>query len=586
MTTNPADAPRPLHELRGLLRDAGPRLWLSALAGLVAGLAEAAVVVLAVAAALALSDDTVPGITLPLIPSDAGAGLLVALGLVGAAIRTVAALAGLRLSTTARVDAEARYQQDLLRAYLEASWEEVATLPEGELQELASAQSALGAVGVLNALQAFQAALSFTMLVATSVVVSPATAGATIVGAGLLALLLRPIAGAVARRTRRRVGHDLGVAALTAESVRLAEEVAVFGVGSAQADRASRSIEQKRTAGASADFAAALTPVAYQGAVFVLVFVGLGVLAAAGIEVGTELGAVVLLLLRAFAYSQQAQHAWVSALSTVPRGRAVVAATTALAAARPRPEGQELVRIASCELAGVTYRYPSGQEALADIDLRLDLGEALGVAGPSGAGKSTLVQLLLRLRAPSAGRHLVNGRAASTYDAHDWARQVSLVPQEPKLIEGTIADNIRFLRDGITGHQIERASRLAGLDRDVAAFPEGLERLVGPRHRALSGGQRQRIVIARALAGEPSLLVLDEPTSALDVECERVIQETLASLRGVVTVVVIAHRLTTLQLCERILLLREGRIEACGSPGEVIRRGGVVGAALRAAGLS
>jgi ABC-type multidrug transport system fused ATPase/permease subunit len=586
MTSNPAESPPPRRELRALLRAAGPRLWLSALAGLVAGLAEAAVVVMVVAAALALSDDALPGVTLPLIPSEAGAGLLVALGLVGAAVRTVAALAGLRQSTTARVDVEARYQQDLLRAYLEASWEEVATRPEGELQELASAQSALAAVGVLNAMQAVQAALSFVMLVATSVVVSPATAGATVVGAGLLALVMRPIAGVVSLRTRRRVGHDLDVAALTAESVRLAEEVAVFGVGAAQADRAGRSIERKRRAGASADFAAALTPVAYQGAVFVLVFAGLGVLVATGVRVGTELGAVVLLLLRAFSYSQQAQHAWVSALSTVPRGRAVVAATTALAASRPRSEGRDMGRIVSCELAGVAYRYPSGQEALANIDLRLCLGEALGVAGPSGAGKSTLVQLLLRLRAPTEGRHLVNGHAASTYDARSWARQVSLVPQEPKLIEGTIADNIRFLRSGITDDQIERASRLAGLDRDVAAFPEGHERLVGPRHRALSGGQRQRIVIARALAGDPSLLVLDEPTSALDVECERVIQETLASLRGVVTVVVIAHRLMTLQLCERILLLREGRIEACGSPGEVIQRGGAVGAALRAAGLS
>jgi ABC-type multidrug transport system fused ATPase/permease subunit len=575
-----------MHELRGLLRAAGPRLWLSALAGLIAGLAEAAVVVLVVAAALALSDDALPGVTLPLIPSDAGAGLLVALGLVGAAVRTGAALAGLRLSTTARADVEANYQKDLVRAYLEASWEEVATRPEGELQELASAQSALGAVGVLNAMQAVQAALSFAMLVATSVVVSPATAGATIFGAGLLALLLRPIAGVVSRRTRRRVGHDLDVAALTAESVRLAEEVAVFGVGSAQADRASRSIEQKRRVGASADFAAAITPVAYQGAVFVLVFAGLGALVVAGVRVGTELGAIVLLLLRAFAYSQQAQHAWVSALSTMPRGRVVVGATAALAASRPRSDGQELDRIVSCELAGVTYRYPSGQQALTDIDLRLCLGEALGVAGPSGAGKSTLVQLLLRLRAPTEGRHLVNGHPASTYDAHGWARQVSLVPQEPKLIEGTIADNIRFLRSGITDDQIQRASRLAGLDRDLAACPEGHERLVGPRHRALSGGQRQRIVIARALAGEPSLLVLDEPTSALDVECERVIQETLAGLQGVVTMVVIAHRLTTLQLCGRILLLREGRIEAHGSPSEVIRRGGEVGAALRAAGLS
>jgi ABC-type multidrug transport system fused ATPase/permease subunit len=553
-----------MRELRGLLGAAGSRLWLSALAGLVAGLAEVAVVVLVVAAAVALGNEAVPGVALPLLPADVSAGPLVVLGIGCAAVRMVASLAGLRLATTARVDVEAQYQGDLLEAYLEASWEEVATRPEGELQELASTQSALAGAGVLHALQALQASLSFGVLVASSVVVSPATAGGTIVGAALLALLLRPIVGVVARRTRHRIGRDLDVAGLTAESVRLAEEVAVFGVGAAQAERTRRSIERKRRAGAAADFAAALTPVAYQGAVFVLVFVGLGVLVVAGARVGTELGAVVLLLLRAFAYSQQAQHSYVSALSTVPRRDAVVAATAVLAASRPRADGQSLDRIVSCELVGVSFRYPSGPEALSQVDLRLEAGDVLGVAGPSGAGKSTLVQLLLGLRAPTEGRYLVNGRPASGYDRRAWARQVSLVPQEPKLIEGTIADNIRFLRAGITDDQVAVASRLAGLDRDIAGFPEGLARPVGPRHRALSGGQRQRIAIARALAGEPSLLVLDEPTSALDEECERVVQETLEGLEGTVTVVVVTHRPTTLERCGRILRIRDGRVEARG----------------------
>jgi ABC-type multidrug transport system fused ATPase/permease subunit len=158
----------------------------------------------------------------------------------------------------------------------------------------------------------------------------------------------------------------------------------------------------------------------------------------------------------------------------------------------------------------------------------------------------------------------VNGRPASDYDRRDWARQASLVPQEPKLVEGTIADNIRFLRAGITDDQVATASRRAGLDRDLAGFPEGLGRHVGPRHRALSGGQRQRIAIARALAGEPSLLVLDEPTSALDEECERVVQETLESLAGTVTVVVVTHRPATLERCGRILRIRGGRVEARG----------------------
>ena len=347
----------------------------------------------------------------------------------------------------------------------------------------------------------------------------------------------------------------------------------MFGVGSVQAERGGRMIEQKRRTGAAADFAAELTLSAYQGTVFVLVFVGLGVLVAADISVGSALATIIVLLLRAFAYSQQAQSAYAKALSAIPNREAVLEATRALTDAKRPSHGPALDEITTCELVGVGYSYPAGQRALVEIDLALRQGDALGVTGPSGAGKSTLVQILLRLRTPSEGRYLVNAQPAEQYDTDDWTAEVSLVPQDPKLIDGTIADNIRFLRGRITDEQIVRASQLAGLERDLAGFSEGLERVVGPRARALSGGQRQRLAIARSLAGDPSLLVLDEPTSSLDAECERIIQETLVSLKGVVTVVVITHRPTTLEQCDQVLVLREGRIDACGPPAEIIGRG-------------
>lgn len=549
-----------MRDFRGILRDARARLWLSAAVGAVAGFAEAAVLVLAVASAVALSDYSAPVSGLPWNLEDADPTVLVAAGFTCAVVRVVASLVGLWLSTTAKSVVEARYQRDLLHAYLESSWEAIARRPEGELQELVSTQALIAASAVLNATRAVQTALAFTVLIASSIVVSPGAAGASIIGVGILAIALRPIARAATRRAKRRLHHDLDVAALTAESTRLAEEFSVFGVGSTQAVRGGRMIERRRHTAAAADFAAELTPVAYQGAVFLVIFGGFALLVVADVTTGPALGAIVVLLLRAFAYSQQAQSAYASALAAIPRREAVLAATSALTDARPPSGKRQLGEIVACELVGVGYVYPDGSRALVDVDLALQRGEALGVVGPSGSGKSTLVQLLLRLRTPTEGRYLVNGWPAAEYDVASWSNAVSLVPQEPKLIAGTIAENIRFLRDTITDEQVVRASRMAGLEADLRAFPEGLDRVVGPRDRALSGGQRQRLAIARALAGGPSLLVLDEPTSALDAECERVIAETLASLKGTVTVIVIAHRPGTLERCDRIVLLEAGRI--------------------------
>ena len=176
-----------MRDFRRILREAGPQLWLSALAGLVAGLLEAAVLVLAVAAAIALSHGAARAVELPFHLSRSSAGTLVAVGLACAVLRTVSALVGLRLATTAKSAVEARYQRDLLGAYLEAPWETVANRPESELQQLTSGQAQAAASSISQAAQALQAALTFAALIAASVLVSPVTAATSIVGAVLRA---------------------------------------------------------------------------------------------------------------------------------------------------------------------------------------------------------------------------------------------------------------------------------------------------------------------------------------------------------------------------------------------------------------
>ncbi len=214
----------------------------------------------------------------------------------------------------------------------------------------------------------------------------------------------------------------------------------------------------------------------------------------------------------------------------------------------------------------VSFAYPQSEAVLRNISFTIAPHEIIGIVGPSGAGKSTLVQLLLGLRDPDQGRVLAGGRDISTFDRAEWARKVTFVPQAAHLIAGTIADNIRFLREGVTQDDIERAARLAHLHEDVEGFPEGYERQVGKHGGHLSGGQQQRLCIARALVEQPEVLILDEPTSALDVRSEHLIRTTLQSLKDRMTVIVIAHRLSTLTICDRIMVIKDGELKEFDTP--------------------
>jgi ABC-type multidrug transport system fused ATPase/permease subunit len=176
------------------------------------------------------------------------------------------------------------------------------------------------------------------------------------------------------------------------------------------------------------------------------------------------------------------------------------------------------------------------------------------------------VQLLLRLRDPTRGRILSDGRDIRDLDLDDWFRQVTFVAQEARLFAGTVADNIRFFRSAVGQDEIERAARLAHLHDDIVSWKSGYGTPVGERGGAISGGQRQRVCIARALLGDPSLVVFDEPTSALDVRSEALMRETMASLAPERTVFVVAHRLSTLSICDRILVVLNGCLQGFDEP--------------------
>lgn len=209
----------------------------------------------------------------------------------------------------------------------------------------------------------------------------------------------------------------------------------------------------------------------------------------------------------------------------------------------------------------VSFAYQPGRPVLSDISFEIRGGEAVGVIGPSGAGKSTLVQLLLNLRAPDEGRYLINGALVQQFRQDDWQARVAYVPQEPRLVHASVAENIRYFRD-LDDDAVARGAQLARIHEDIVSWPNGYETIVGPRADAVSGGQQQRICLARALAAQPQILVLDEPTSSLDPRSEALIQESLTALKHNVTLFIIAHRMLTLDICDRVMVVLDGHLDA------------------------
>jgi subfamily B ATP-binding cassette protein MsbA len=238
----------------------------------------------------------------------------------------------------------------------------------------------------------------------------------------------------------------------------------------------------------------------------------------------------------------------------------------------PRPLRGEL------EFRNVSFSYRSGPDApatLADVSFRMRPGEVVAVVGPSGAGKTTIASLIPRFWDPTAGSITLDGIDLRRLPLGTLREAVGLVPQEPALFSGTIRENIAYARPDATQEDIEAAARVANAHDFIVGLPDGYDTVVGERGVKLSGGQRQRIAIARAVLKDPAVLVLDEATSALDTESERLVELALERLLAGRTTLIIAHRLSTVQRADRLVVLDQGRVVEEGTHAELLRLGGI-----------
>jgi ATP-binding cassette subfamily B protein len=458
-------------------------------------------------------------------------------------------------------DVQATMRMKLLHAFTSASWEVQSRDREGQLQDTMTSQTMQATGGALGATALITNGLNIFSLIVTAFLLNPLAAAAILVPGFLLFVLLRPLKAVGVRRARALSKAQVQFASGVNESVRLAEETHVFGTAQAQRARIGVLVKEAQKLLFDTQVLIKLTPNLFQSAIFLLLIGAMALVHALGVHHAAALGAIILLLVRSARNGQQGLSTYQSLSQSLPFIERIQETERRYADSAPFEGHEPLGRVEEIAFEEVSYAYRSDRPVLEEVSFDVGRGEVIGIIGPTGAGKSTLIQLLLQLRRPQGGRYLVNGEPAENYERSDWYRRVVYVPQEPRLLHATVAENIRFDRD-LDLPAIEAAARLAHIHDEIVSWPQGYETLVGPRADAVSGGQQQRLCLARALVAKPEVLVLDEPTSALDPNSESLIQESLTMLKDELTLFIIAHRMSTLDICDRVMVVLDGRLVA------------------------
>lgn len=540
---------------------------------LIAALAEAVLLIMLVSMAVSIGkgDDEIharlPGMLLELSRGQAFA-LAGAAVVVRGALQATGAWLIARMNTTV-----VRYQERLAcDLFLDASWSLQADEREGHLVQLTTVNVARAGQAIFVLGAAILALVNFSTLLVSALALEPRVVLLLGAAVGALALVLRPLIRATRRSSSAQAAAGLDFASAVSEMVGLALEVRTLHVGRAVGARLADTIEEVVEPYYRMRLLSGLQPVLYQSSAFVTILAGVAIVAVLGGSEQADLAATVLLLFRALQQSGQVQSTYQALSELSPFVDQFEDRIAEFRASTPPREGGPCPHIEQLSLDDVSFAYED-RPVLEGVSLDIRAGEIIGIAGPSGAGKSTLVQLLLRLRPPTTGRYLVNQQPVENIALDSWFERTGVVPQESRLFSGTVEENIAFFRP-ITAERIREAARQARIADDIESWPLGYATPVGERGGAkLSGGQRQRISIARALAARPEILVLDEPTSSLDSKSETLVRETLRSLAGEVTVIIVAHRGSTLAVCDRIILIDDGRLAAFDTPERLIAAG-------------
>ena len=583
-----SNRPASLRELLGpLVRPHGRGLALVGGLSFLGGLAEALVLLLVARAAFALteSSETVAIDGGPLGDHQISVGTLLAVAAIAAALRVALQLLAVHQSSQLGAAVLTERRAAVISLYYGASWDLQSRERQGHLQEMLTRQ-AEQAAGLLDSLaSSIVAALSLGALLGAAFVAAPVPSLVAVGAVTVFAFALRPMrsraraTSAVAARAGRHFATEL------TELAEMAREMRLFGVDDAAIEQLGRSAAAHADARIRNRNLTAAVPAVYQGAALLCVVGALALVFELGLTGLGALGGVVLIMLRSLSYGQALQTSYLALLGGLPFLENIRADEERYRAAAMPTTGAPVGRVGCLEFRGVSFEYEPGVPVLRDLEFAVEPGEIVGVVGPSGSGKSTLVQLVLRLRAPRAAPSSRTGAmsdrcrsTSGTASSRSSRRSSDCSPERSRTTSASSA------RMSMTPASSARRSSRTSTTTCCPGRP-ATRTPVGERGGQLSGGQRQRLCIARALVGDPEIVVLDEPTSALDPHSESLLRQTLTELVPAKTVIIIAHRLSTLAMCGRIMVLADGEIQGLDTPETLEASSDFYREALRLSGL-